>query len=204
MRGVFTKQKMWVNPLFLFLCTIFFFWRMERQFAIPQAPTTFSENHVLLQDKKSETSSPEEGHKRSAESHYSTLPKPQTVITTKSPREEHPQKSANTIGHFEKSSVKHLITVSEGGGFPFSPSLFLSFNYCYFLVKTQIPQSLVILPSDTESQKAAKKKKLHSLQCLAKRKEEEERGNQVQQNWLAFKSKLDSKNKKKLGSKAKH
>ena len=57
----------------------------------------------------------------------------------------------------------------------------------------QIPQSLTILPSDTEAQKAAKKKKLHSLQCIAKRKEEEEKGNRVQNNWLAFKNKMDSK-----------
>ena len=61
----------------------------------------------------------------------------------------------------------------------------------------QIPQSLMILPSDTEAQKAAKKKKLHSLQCLTKRREEEERGNKVQQNWLEFKKKLESKKGKK-------
>lgn len=64
-------------------------------------------------------------------------------------------------------------------------------------VSTQIPQSLKILPSDTEAQKAAKKKKLHSLQCLIKKQQEEEEGKRVQQNWLQFKNLMESKKGKK-------
>ena len=74
-----------------------------------------------------------------------------------------------------------------------SPLYILSF----MIVKVQIPQSLTILPSDTEAQKAAKKKKLHSLQSIAKRKEEEQRGNQTQSDWLAFKRKMESKKVKR-------
>jgi hypothetical protein len=64
----------------------------------------------------------------------------------------------------------------------------------------QIPQSLVLLPSDTDAQKAAKKKKLHSLYCLVKIKQDEEDGRKQQANWLKFRSDMETKKGPKSSS----
>jgi len=54
----------------------------------------------------------------------------------------------------------------------------------------KIPKSLIIHPSDTEEQKAAKKRKLHSLKAKARLVEDEAERNSRQQNWLRFQQRL--------------
>ncbi|KAH7820912.1 uncharacterized protein MONOS_4729 [Monocercomonoides exilis] len=96
--------------------------------------------------------------------------------------DEQEQLPKKKLGPLQKSSVSHLITVKKDG------------------VSIQIPPSLLLLPSDTDAQRASKKKKLHSLHCLARAKQEELDSRKQQSNWLQFKKKLESKKGKKKKS----
>ena len=89
---------------------------MSDQFALPQAPQTYSTNHNLSSDTDNNNGFE---HKPTSYPIQAVISKTTPIISPKStiePSERHEQKEIRTIGHLEKSSVKHLVKVTESGG----------------------------------------------------------------------------------------
>jgi predicted patatin/cPLA2 family phospholipase len=57
----------------------------------------------------------------------------------------------------------------------------------------QVPKYLVISPNDSDAQKAAKKKKLHSLKYKQVQKEKEDEVKKRQSQWQNFQKKIKGK-----------
>ena len=135
---------------------------MTEKFVIPQAPTNSNYNNPPFQginsisntSTKIPTSAPE--HPPSYFQHRNLPPTMTTATSSQIDENVSSTKSVRTIGNLEKSSVKHLVTVTEDGGLNFTlpeyfSYLFIIFTciFLYILIPFYSPSSQNANPSIT-------------------------------------------------------
>ena len=99
------------------------------EFALPQANHQLSTNHTLFSDIISDLPLDRKPTSYPSQAFVTREPTVPKASSIRGDGDKHQQKEVKTIGRLEKSSVKHLVTVTDGGGLTCVVFFFLFFRF---------------------------------------------------------------------------